>query len=195
MTDTEFRIFPTREAAQAWIDGETPEGTEPLVSTRECMRPVSWSGMKKADRSDMRMAVDSQHAADLNGAGEFGRTERFGYMEAGRAFGGAVSFRRRPGEKPAERIPRTAMGRQMIEQNGAAVEGGAHTDVAPAPTPPAAPPFEMDFKGGPLRPGLPAPTPGFETYEMRGNRLIVAKGDMPPVVILVESDKLVLKRL
>jgi len=39
------------------------------------------------------------------------------------------------------------------------------------------------------------PLPAFETHAMRGARLILAHGDLPPVMILAQNGKLVLRRL
>lgn len=166
----DFKVFPDRVAAQAWIDAEAA-GIDPIVSVVEAQRRVSWPGMKRTDRVDLRMAANRQHALDLKGTGGWGRTEFFGYNEAGNAFAGCVSFRRKPGEAPPQRVPRTEKGRAMME-GVQHLEGEMVTVVAPE-----------------------KPRPGFETYAMAGPRLILAHGDFPPVLILAQDGKLVLKRL
>lgn len=141
-----IRVFGSEPDCRAWMDGEAPEGTDPVfVAIEHEKKP--WKSLTKTERIDLRARCDQAMSGAISGMGEFARTEYFAFNgPAGRATVGAASFRPGPNAAPVERAPRTPKGAMEL---GVAVAAPAVTKtVTPEPgpsAPPAVPEIQMSF--------------------------------------------------
>lgn len=185
--------------------------------------PKNWPAMSLDHKLTLRGLVDASFAKS-RGKDSYVGMRYFGFMAEGKPVAGGVQWKsgtmtwptRDKGPTPAQKARWAARG-QNGDEDGARATAGSH-----APTPPAAPartpqqqlydalppdhpslhpPFPpadtiIDLtRASDLVRALPAPTPGFETYEMRGERLIVAAPGIDPVMLVVKDGKIALKKL
>ena len=204
--DLGFYIFPDEPSCNHWIESARVGGAEdPMVVavTDDTMvpRPRGWGDIKKHSAIQFRRLVDDTLAKARGKDGpEYAGMKYFGFMQNGELVAGAVQWKAGTmvwGDDIKKPTPEQLAKWARREQNGAATGGGVHTEDKTLASPAAPTLTQAHFTRDLMHhtPPLPTPTPGFETYEMRGERLIVAAPGLDPVMLVVRDGKIALKKL